>query len=77
MKPIQICISLLNSAFNNFPFSSDTNIFSEENVKTYFRECNSIEAPFNDADHPVFVDSKYYNNDSDFIKQKQSPRSVL
>ena len=53
-------VSLINSDFNNFRFSSDTNIFPEENLKSFFTKCNSIEAPFNNSDHPVCIDSKYH-----------------
>lgn len=52
-------ISLLNSGFNGFIFSRDTNFFPKENLKTFFRESNSTEILFNEADHPVSADSKY------------------
>ena len=51
-------ISLINSGFNNFEFSSDTTVFPDENLKQLFTKCNSIETPFNDADHPLSIDSK-------------------
>ena len=50
-------ISQLNSSFDNFSFSSDTNIFPDENLKHFLTEWNSIETPLNDADHPVSIDS--------------------
>ena len=46
-------VSLINSGFNNFGFSSDANIIPDENLKSFFTKCNSIETPFNDPDHPV------------------------
>ena len=52
-------VSLINFGFNNFRFSSDTDIFPDENLKSFFTKCNSIEAPFNDFDHPVFINSSY------------------
>ena len=54
-------ISLINSGFNNFLFSKDSNIFPDEDLKSFFTECNSIETPFNDSDHRVLIDSKYYD----------------
>ena len=54
-------ISLINSGFNNFLFSKDTNIFPDENLNLFFIECNSKETPFNDSNHPVYIDSKYYD----------------
>ena len=52
---------IINSDFNNFRFSSGTNIFPDENVKSFFAKCNSIEALFNHSDHLVSIDSKYHN----------------
>ena len=60
-------VSLINSGFNNFRFSSDTSIFPDENLKSFFTKCNSIETPFNDSDHPVSIDSKYHDI-NDFSK---------
>ena len=54
-------ISLVNSGFNNFLFSKDTNIFPDENLNSFLTECNSIETPFDDSDHPVSIDSKHYD----------------
>ena len=54
-------LSLLNSGFRNFEFSNDTNIFPDEYLKLFFTGFNSIEIPFNDYDHPVAIDSKYYD----------------
>ena len=54
-------ISLINSGFNNFLFSKDTNIFPDENLNSFLTECNSIESHFNDSDHPVSIDSEYYD----------------
>ena len=48
-------ISLINSGFNNYLFSKETNIFPDEN------QFNSIGTPFNDSDQPVPIDSKYYD----------------
>ena len=50
-----------NSGFNNSLFSKDTNIFPDENLNSFLTESNYIETPFNDSDHPVFIDSKYYD----------------
>ena len=46
--------------FNDFTFSSDTNIFPDKNLKKNFTECNSIATPVNDSAHPVSMDSKYH-----------------
>ena len=46
-----------NSGFNNFCFSSDTNIFPDENLKSLFIKRNSKESLFNDSDHPVSLNS--------------------
>ena len=54
-------ISLINSDFSNFLFSKDTNIVLDENLNSCFTECSSIETPFNGSDHPVSIDSKYYD----------------
>ena len=54
-------VSLINSGFNNFRFSSDTGIFPDENLKSFFTKCNSLETPFNDSDHPFSMNSKYHN----------------
>ena len=35
-------ISLINSGFNSFLFSNDTNIFLDSNLNSLFTECNSI-----------------------------------
>ena len=48
---------LINPGFNSFRFSSDTNIFPDENLKSIFTKCNSIETLFNDSDHLVSIDS--------------------
>ena len=52
-------VSLINFVFNNFCFSSDTNIFPDENLKSFFTNLYRIESPFNDSDHPVSIDFKY------------------
>ena len=54
-------VSLTNSGFNNFRISRDTNIFPDDNRKSFFTKCNSIETPFNDSDHPVSLDSKQHD----------------
>ena len=54
-------VSLINSGFNNFGCSSDTNIFPDENLKSCFTKCNYIETPFNDSGHPVSIYSKYHD----------------
>ena len=54
-------VSLINSGFNNFCFFSDTNIFPDEDLKSIFTKCNSIETLFNDSDHPISIDSKYHD----------------
>ena len=54
-------VSLTNSGFNNFRISRDTNIFPDDNRKSFFTKCNSIETPFNDSDHPISLDSKYHD----------------
>ena len=54
---------MLNSGFNDFTFSNDTNIVPDNNLRLYFTEYNSIETPFIDVDHLGYVDSKYYIND--------------
>ena len=51
-------VSLINSGFNNFRFSSDTNIFPDENLPSFFIKSNSIETLFN---HPFPTDSKYHD----------------
>ena len=35
-------VSLINSDFNSFRFSSDTNNFPDENLKSFFTKFNSI-----------------------------------
>ena len=69
-------VSLINSGFNSFRFSSDTNIFQNENLKSFFTKCSSIEAPFNNSDHPVSIDSKYHNI-NDFNKLNTDKTSSL
>ena len=54
-------IFLINSGFNNSLFRKDTNIFPDENLNLFFIACNSKETPFNDSDHPKYIDSKYYD----------------
>ena len=72
-------VSLINSGFNNFRFSSDTNIFPDENLNSFFTNCNSIEILFNDSDHPVFTDSKYHdiNDFNKLIINKNSSLATL
>ena len=60
-------VSLVNPGFNNFRFSSDTNIFPDENLKSFFTKCNSIETPFNDSDHSVSIDSKHFEDLRNFL----------
>ena len=69
-------VSLINSSFNNFRFSIDTNIFPDENLKLFLIKCNSIETPFNDSEHPVSIDSKYHDN-NDFNKLNINKKSSL
>ena len=69
-------ISLINSGFNNFEFSDNMNVFPDENLKSFFTECNSIETPFNDTDHQTTIDSKYYDI-TDFNNIKISRNSSL
>ena len=69
-------VSLINSSFNNFRFSIDTNIFPDENLKLFLTKCNSIETPFNDSEHPVSIDSKYHDN-NDFNKLNINKKSSL
>ena len=58
-------ISLINCGFNNFIFSKDIN------KNCFFTECISIETPFKDSDHPLSIDSKYFDiNDFNKLKQK-------
>ena len=64
-------ISLINSGFNNFFSTKDTNIFPDENLNSFFTECNSIRTPFKHSDYPVSVDFKYYDI-SDFDKLNKS-----
>ena len=68
--------SLINSGFNNFGFSSDTNIFADENPKSFFTKCNYIETPFNDSGHPVSIYSKYHDI-NDFNKLNINKNSSL
>ena len=69
-------VPLINSGFNNFRFSSDTNISPDENVKSFFTKSNSIKTPFNDSDHPVSIDSKY-RDINDFNKLNISKKLSL
>ena len=69
-------VCLINSGFNNFRFSSNTNIFPNENRKSFFRKCNSLETPFNDSDHPVSIESKYHDI-NDFNKLNINKNSSL
>ena len=50
----QVSILLFwNAGFHNFEFSCDTNVFSDEDLKSFFTEWNSEETPFSESDHPV------------------------
>ena len=69
-------VSLINSGFSNFHFSSDKNIFLDENLQSFFIKCNSIDTPFNDSDHPVFIDSKCHDI-NDFNKLNKNKNSSL
>ena len=51
----------MNSGFDHFTFSSEINIFPNENLKTFFIEGNSTETSFDEVDHPVSINSKYYD----------------
>ena len=71
----QTRMCLINSGFNNFRFSSDTNIFSDENLKSFFTKCKK----FNDhhhSDHPASIDSKYHDI-NDFNKLNIKKNSSL
>ena len=72
-------VSLINSGFNNFCFSSDANIFPNENLKSFFTKRNSIETPFNDSDHPASIDSRYHdiNNFNKLSINKNSSLATL
>ena len=67
-------ISLVNSGFNNFLFSKDTNIFQDENLNSFFTE-----TPFNNSDHLVSIDSKYHdiNDFNKFNINKNSSFATL
>ena len=66
-------ISLINSAFSHFFFSKDTNIVPDQNLNSFFTECNSIETPFNDFKHSVSINSKYYDiNDFNKLSTNKS-----
>ena len=52
---------MLNSGFDNLTFSSDPNIFPDENIKPIFTECSSIKTQFNEAYLPISIDSMYYD----------------
>ena len=54
-----MCLWFKNSDFNSFGFSSDANIFPDENVNSFFTKFNCSETPFRNADHPVSLDSTY------------------
>ena len=69
-------MSLVNSGFNNFRFSSDTNIFPNGNLKSCFTKCNSTETLFNDSDHPVSIDCKSHDI-NDFNKLSINKNSSL
>ena len=72
-------LSLLNSGFNNFNFSSNSKIVPNESLKSLFNTCNSIETPFNGKDHSFSINSKYYDviDFNDIIHDKHSSFSVL
>ena len=69
----------LHCQSNTVPFSKqsnsiDTNIFPDENLNSIFTECNLIETSFNDSNHPVSIDSKYYDI-NDFGKLNRNKNS--
>ena len=59
--------SFVNFGFSNVRFSSATNIFPDGNLNSFFRKFKSIETPFNDSNHPIFIHTKYHDI-SDFDK---------
>ena len=72
-------LSLLNSGFNNFNFSSNSKIVPNESLKSLFNTCNSRETPFNGKDHSFSINSKYYDviDFNDIIHDKHSSFSVF
>ena len=57
--------SLLNSGFHNVQFSSSTNILSNENL--IFLLNATLKTPFNDSDHHIAIDFKYYDMTSIYV----------
>ena len=49
----------------------------KKNLETFFRDCNSNETPFNDADHSVSLDLKCYNTKNNFSKLTINKNSTL
>lgn len=74
IKQIPI-ISILNSGFNCFIFSSDISISQYDHLKTNFTELNSIKTLFNDVGNPVSMDDKYYTA-NDFNKLTVNKYSI-
>ena len=56
--------------------SSDTNIFPDENLKSFVTKGTSIKTPFNDSDHLVSIDPKYHGI-NDFNKLNINKNSSL
>ena len=49
----------------------------KKNIETFFRESNSIETPFSDADYPISLDLKCYNTKNGFSKLTINKNSTL
>ena len=51
-------ISRINSGFTNILFPKDNKTFPDENLNSFL---TILTNPFNNSDHPVSIDSKYYD----------------
>ena len=65
----------LNSQLNpisRIDFSDDVIINHDDNGIQFFENCNSLESPFNDNDHHVHINSKYYSlNEINEVEKKR------
>ena len=59
-------------------FLANIIIIPNSNKSDFYNSCNSIEVPFDDDNHHIFIDSKYFNiNEINALKTKENHFGIL
>ena len=52
-------------------------IIPNSNKSAFYNSCNSIEVPFDDDNHHILINSKYFNNEINVLKTKENHFAIL